>query len=78
MNKQKNKLTKAISFFTILFLGLITVSTTANAFFIDWWFGDSLTTIMVIVICVVVLAVIGFIIYVKFFTPAGAMSNLKK
>lgn len=65
--RQKNKLTKAIVYFSILFLGLITVSTTASAWALfDWLYGDSLMWIAIILGCAVVLVIIGGLIYLKF------------
>ncbi len=66
MNKTKNKLTKAISYFTILFLAMITVSTTASAGILDWLYGDTLMWVAIILSCLIVLAIIGGIIYLKF------------
>lgn len=66
MNKQKNKLTKAISYLTLLFLGLITVSATASAdSIVEWIYGDTFMWVAIILGCVIVLALIGLYIYAK-------------
>ena len=75
MNKQKNRLTKAIAYFTLLFLGLITASTTASADSIfEWIYGDTLMWIAIIFGCIVVLALIGLYIYSKI--KGGGLSML--
>ncbi len=78
MNKTKNNLQKLFAILILSGLSLLISSATASAWsFYEWLFGDTLTTIMVIVICVAFLALIGLFVYLKFFTVAGTMSNLK-